>query len=614
MRDKVKVFFEKRNERKIITILSIFIIIGLFFNYKLIGFKKTEEKQIMISTEEKELIKSIHNKNIDESKEFEEEYLQKIDELKSKNKNEKSNEELGKIYYYLGLNRQINNDNEKTIEYYKKSIEHLQETSNYYYLLITHRELMNNYMRKSNQIEGLNHANEIYSILKTKNIQGISENEQDVLTISVLSSIITSSSNFKMSKISSQFYDELNTLISNKPEIEDNLGIYARFQYNFDMKNYKEAKKCAIEYIKYFEDREARGKATWTDVGGAHIYLLELLARTKEVEEYKEVLGIVKKTYDYLDVPIYNAYLDKVQGFYYEGIGDYEKSILYFNKAIEKFNNIDGGIAHVRELNQKIISYYDKVDIDLDKYVNDANRYDEEYKYVKTVGGLSDAIVKGAYKDGDEESNKIKREKEIAKEINKISKVINSIYILIIGLLLIMVKMTKDEIHRKREKEKELELMIKTDYLTKAYSKQYSFNKIQENIDNNRDFLLVLFDLDNFKLLNDKYGHVFGDEVLVNVVEATKEVISEYGEIGRFGGEEFIIVIYNKCDIHKLIEKVQISIANIKLTNSEVNVTISGGAKKWNGESINELLKQVDLLLYEAKAQGKDKIIIDDKW
>ncbi|WP_294400960.1 sensor domain-containing diguanylate cyclase [uncultured Clostridium sp.] len=160
---------------------------------------------------------------------------------------------------------------------------------------------------------------------------------------------------------------------------------------------------------------------------------------------------------------------------------------------------------------------------------------------------------------------------------------------------------------------RELENSTKTDALMKIYNRKYFFDFIEKVVEKNykKKFAVVMIDIDNFKKVNDTYGHQFGDEVLKN----TAKVISKWKDkddiLARYGGEELIMYIPDFQNNDSVLNKVEV-IRN-ELENSKVNfegicknITASFGIAFYPEEStdINKLIKLADDLLYESKKQS----------
>ena len=119
-----------------------------------------------------------------------------------------------------------------------------------------------------------------------------------------------------------------------------------------------------------------------------------------------------------------------------------------------------------------------------------------------------------------------------------------------------------------------------------------------------------MIDIDNFKSFNDTYGHPFGDEVLIKLVSTFEEKIRKTDAVGRYGGEEFLIVL-NHTDISgaaEVVERIRSSVENLKWNHKDVKITISVGVYQRNNEDTSLLISKADQLLLKAKKNGKNRI------
>ncbi len=128
---------------------------------------------------------------------------------------------------------------------------------------------------------------------------------------------------------------------------------------------------------------------------------------------------------------------------------------------------------------------------------------------------------------------------------------------------------------------------------------------------------LAFLDVDKFKDVNDNYGHTFGDEVLSTLAKLFLKHISENDYVGRYGGEEFLI-IFNNTDIN-VAEKTLLHISDefkaMMTDRIGVPISFSAGlieidAENAKAEGINALIDKADKLMYRAKAEGRDRIML----
>jgi len=132
----------------------------------------------------------------------------------------------------------------------------------------------------------------------------------------------------------------------------------------------------------------------------------------------------------------------------------------------------------------------------------------------------------------------------------------------------------------------------------------------------NSPFAIVMIDVDNFRNINNTYGHDIGDDVLKMVANTLKNSIRQSDLIGRFGGEEFIAILIGDVGPHlsKLTEKMRMLVENasLRLKEQTISVTISLGATVVKTQdSFQSVIKRADQLLYQSKQTGKNKVTID---
>jgi len=189
--------------------------------------------------------------------------------------------------------------------------------------------------------------------------------------------------------------------------------------------------------------------------------------------------------------------------------------------------------------------------------------------------------------------------------INKITFItlISSLLILIIILYVYFM------IKKGLEKEKII------DPLTKLYNRRHFIEIFNYYIDvyerYQRLFSIIFLDIDNFKKINDTYGHQKGDDVLMEISKLIMQKIRNTDMAFRYGGEE-IVIILPETDLENtylLAERIRKSIC-AKINVNSKPVTVSMGIGTYKGEGLFSFLKRVDNAVYEAKKTGKNKVII----
>ncbi len=142
------------------------------------------------------------------------------------------------------------------------------------------------------------------------------------------------------------------------------------------------------------------------------------------------------------------------------------------------------------------------------------------------------------------------------------------------------------------------------------FVKKFLFNYLRYKKDY---FTIMILDIDHFKKINDTYGHLAGDYVLKELAKIIKNVIRKSDICGRFGGEEFVIILPNTkiSGAMKLAERLRKEIENHPFTFGEkqIKVTVSIGITSVGiNDSYESLLSRADEALYEAKKKGRNKV------
>lgn len=174
-----------------------------------------------------------------------------------------------------------------------------------------------------------------------------------------------------------------------------------------------------------------------------------------------------------------------------------------------------------------------------------------------------------------------------------------------------------------RNSEQRLKEISIRDPLTNIYNRRYIFERLEiiivEFFRENKVFTISILDIDHFKKINDKYGHQAGDFILKEFTQIISDNLRPYDLLGRYGGEEFIIVTMNsnKEQTKSNIERIQNIIRNKTFVydNSYIKFTFSCGISEniehdIENKSVEDIIGKADERLYEAKKTGRNKVII----
>jgi diguanylate cyclase (GGDEF)-like protein len=176
------------------------------------------------------------------------------------------------------------------------------------------------------------------------------------------------------------------------------------------------------------------------------------------------------------------------------------------------------------------------------------------------------------------------------------------------------------DISESRLAEDKLKLLASTDYLTGLWNRRYFTESVERELKRadrySRIFSLIMMDLDNFKQVNDNFGHSCGDQVLIRLAGILKERLREVDTVARLGGEEFAILLpdTDAKPAYNLAEELRETIAAAKITvdDQEVNFTVSVGVSTCHRDlkDVDRLLQEVDRALYKAKERGRNCTVV----
>ena len=168
------------------------------------------------------------------------------------------------------------------------------------------------------------------------------------------------------------------------------------------------------------------------------------------------------------------------------------------------------------------------------------------------------------------------------------------------------------DITKSKEIEERLIYLSERDTLTRLFNRRVFFEHLRMQVEdtNNHPFSLIMYDIDHFKLINDRYGHHVGDQVLLELSKMIKHDIRKEDHAYRYGGEEFFIILPHTSHDQaiQISKRLHEKIQNIAFP--EVNkITISMGVVTYQeNETIDDVVKRVDDLLYDAKRAGRNTI------
>ncbi len=148
------------------------------------------------------------------------------------------------------------------------------------------------------------------------------------------------------------------------------------------------------------------------------------------------------------------------------------------------------------------------------------------------------------------------------------------------------------------------------DALTGSYNRRFLDQRLRQLHQEGRSVVLALVDLDNFKQLNDVYGHAGGDAALCRSVELGRELLGEGVSLCRYGGEELVALFeqHSLAQAEGLMELWRCRLSELKWREKGMRVTFSAGIGESRGRPPEALMTLVDKAMYQAKRAGKNRI------
>lgn len=172
-------------------------------------------------------------------------------------------------------------------------------------------------------------------------------------------------------------------------------------------------------------------------------------------------------------------------------------------------------------------------------------------------------------------------------------------------------KMVVDEtVDREVEAQtKVLRKQARRDSLTQIYNHAVLIELLEEMSLSDRLLTILMIDIDYFKAVNDNFGHLAGDDVLVELSQLLLQTIRSEDAVGRYGGEEFMIILRD-TDIkmgYKIAERIRKDVMHRTFSNEKIQITVSIGLAQYDDEDVSSLIKRADKNLYQSKADGRNK-------
>lgn len=164
-----------------------------------------------------------------------------------------------------------------------------------------------------------------------------------------------------------------------------------------------------------------------------------------------------------------------------------------------------------------------------------------------------------------------------------------------------------------------LRIQATRDALTGVYNRGAALRRLEEELDRAirecKPLSVLMMDIDHFKNVNDTYGHLVGDAVLKETVRRIQAVIRSYDVVGRFGGEEFVVILpHADGDVAvRVAERIRAAVSSRPVIHEAVSVSVTlsaGVAAAGTAGAVDALIQAADQALYQAKRTGRNRVCI----
>lgn len=322
------------------------------------------------------------------------------------------------------------------------------------------------------------------------------------------------------------------------------------------------------------------------------IQLRDSLEKDKECENLK--------TYLITMISLVAEYLDKAVNIQLR-----LKSII--DEIVARFDRTSMTLNNILEENSSIL----RKDIEEDKKIaNELTSVNHLIVNESSIEALKEMVLSRVDKLSKDLANKIDNKSVVLKHIEQEKESVNK--------ELSEYRVKEQELSKLKKELEKYKMESVTDPLTGLFNRKFMNKKLDEEIERSKryksKFSLIFLDIDNFKKINDVYGHIVGDFVLKYLANIIKSELRKVDYAFRYGGEEMVVLV-SEANLenaikfaNRLLETVRNTV--FKYKTEELKITISIGVAEYRaGETIEQLIERADMAMLRAKREGKDRVV-----
>lgn len=563
-------------------------------------FNKKSEKKLLIALEE------INNNNLEKAEEILYKNISKSDKYTSTDIKLLNMRELVNIYIkddkkYEAINLIKNNINKLNSREFEKNLDSILTFIEEVVVPIDVDLAIEIFESNINKYEKLNNNQTLRLLNTEKNIYLLNDNFAKASEVTIKSIYIANKLNYKYEEIESMLdlADILKKIKGDKIVtniIEDTFNIKTNNEDEFaklrvrailslcelylDEGDYEKAQiylNKIYDYKKYYNEKDFRDiEILFNNM------LAEINIHNNNLIEAKRYLDISLNLQNKENKDYYNrtdlyykltlALLYEKEGKYEEAKNIYKEILLNADKDYYLYEKVMKRLIKIEDNNNLKNEYIDDLVLLID--------YEQDKRYGDYTYNILD---------------KMKYEIKIQQIYNK--KLLIYKVILALGIIILIFNKKIIKIIKKQN----------YDVLIPAYNRRY-FDKLYKGLlKSKKEFFIIMIDIDNFKIINDKYGHKFGDTVLIDISKLIQNKLNKNYKLFRYGGEELVIICKktSKDKVIEVAEDIRSSIQEMIWKNNII-VTVSIGIS--SSLNIENPLEEADEKLYISKNTGKNKI------
>jgi diguanylate cyclase (GGDEF)-like protein len=504
---------------------------------------------------------------------------------------------LGQAEMYQGLNKEA-------FAHLSQAIESSNKSENYHLISVSNRALGVFYELL------IDHDNAIKYYIEALKFAKLSDNREDLAMVyNNLGNVLNSQNDYVNAAEYFEKSIEINTELN---DIEMKMNAYVGLSVSFFKSGKTPEAQALLEKVINNQSHISDFSFSEASVNLAHVYKSSK-AFSLAKSQYKFVINDEKAS----------AYPPAVAAAYL-GLADVLVQTNQINEAIDLYKK---GIIEVKDkisVESEMALYENLAKLELSQENFEAaatiqSEYIDRRNQIQPL--LQKGIVQKLENQLQMERDYIKLQEELLvseRESRNSSLYLFAVIVfsLIILVLFLALMLRKQVIARLEATNKTLKKASETDHLTGIGNRRFLDNKINSLKGQDIKMAFLLLDVDNFKDVNDNFGHDAGDEILVAISETIKRLCRKGDLFARIGGEEFVILSMNSNDEAAFLfaERVRACVEGMA-RSFESTVTASIGVTLGNTKEANydELYKQADIALYSAKEQGRNKVLMYSK-